>query len=88
MSTHNLFILILFKAFCNKITKNSGSTDYIWLTFVILLQLRLNFYGANMGHLNNQIAKVTNRIIERSEKLRSDYFQLLEEDFNNRPERS
>jgi len=40
-----------------------------------------------MGQLNNQIAAVTERIIERSASLRSDYLRRLEEDFNNRPER-
>ena len=80
-----MFLYIL--VFCNKITKNNHSTDYIWLTFVILLQLRLNLYGANMGHLNKQIAAVTERIIKRSATLRSDYLRQLEEDFNNRPER-
>ena len=40
-----------------------------------------------MGHLNQQIAAVTERIIKRSATLRSDYLRQLEEDFNNRPER-
>jgi len=40
-----------------------------------------------MGQLHKQIAIVTERIIERSANLRSDYLRRLQEDFNNRPER-
>ena len=40
-----------------------------------------------MAQINNQVAIVTERIIERSADLRSDYLRQLEADFNNRPER-
>ena len=36
-----------------------------------------------MGHLNNQIAAVTERIIKRSAVLRSDYLRQLEEDYKS-----
>ena len=40
-----------------------------------------------MAQINHQVASVTERIIERSASLRSDYLRQLEADFNNRPER-
>jgi phosphogluconate dehydratase len=40
-----------------------------------------------MAQLNNQIAIVTERVVDRSARLRSDYLRQLEADFNNRPER-
>ena len=40
-----------------------------------------------MAQINHQVAIVTERIIERSASLRSDYLRQLEADFNNRPER-
>jgi phosphogluconate dehydratase len=40
-----------------------------------------------MGQINKQVALITERIIERSAELRSDYLRRLEEDSNRRPER-
>jgi len=40
-----------------------------------------------MGQINHQVALITERIIERSTELRSDYLRRLEEDSNRRPER-
>ena len=41
-----------------------------------------------MPHANQQVAAVTERIIERSGTLRADYLAQIAEDRNNRPERS
>ena len=40
-----------------------------------------------MTQLNQQIASITQRIIERSANLRADYLAQIAEDHNNRPER-
>lgn len=40
-----------------------------------------------MGQINEQVAAVTQRIIERSTSLRADYMRQIAEDHNNRPER-
>jgi phosphogluconate dehydratase len=40
-----------------------------------------------MPHANQQVAAVTERIIERSGTLRADYLAQIAEDRNNRPER-
>ena len=43
--------------------------------------------GPTMTQLNQHIASITQRIIERSTNLRADYLAQIAEDHNNRPER-
>jgi phosphogluconate dehydratase len=43
--------------------------------------------GVAMVQLNNTVAEVTQRIIERSSSLRADYLRQVAEDHSNRPER-
>ena len=43
--------------------------------------------GPTMTQLNQHIASITQRIIERSANLRADYLAQIAEDHNNRPER-
>jgi len=40
-----------------------------------------------MGQINEQVAAVTQRIIERSTNLRADYIRQIKEDHSNKPER-
>ena len=40
-----------------------------------------------MGQINEQVAAVTQRIIERSTSLRADYIRQIKEDHSNKPER-
>tara|TARA_B110000977_G_scaffold25449_1_gene31421 strand:- start:1614 stop:3482 length:1869 start_codon:yes stop_codon:yes gene_type:complete len=52
--------------------------------FVTMVQYSI---GLTMTQLNQQIASITQRIIERSANLRADYLAQIAEDHNNRPER-